>query len=288
MRSYGRGNKLNIASIFYPATASKPLCKFGTLLQILSLKILASNPNKKSVMLTAQILWWGLGLTLAYDICESLLQWPHWIAMTLYSALMIASTWFGLRSMILIAFFTLPSLLGVFYFSAFDVLTGTSFIALWSQLLANKLLEYLGWFLMVLGGFINAADNTKKITISTFVCYACLAIGGTLMLASAVQLAQNSDPAKQLFIGVQQISYFLWIFGLTSTKITQSQAKQEKPKPQKPSFKLPSKYFLLIAGTIGIVIYDWMFLNISGWMQCGFMLLPPFALLLLSRYVSFD
>lgn len=233
-------------------------------------------------MLTAQILWWGLGLTLSYDICESLLHWPHWMAMASYAALMIASTWFGLRSMVLIAFLTFPSLLGILYFSAFDVLAGTSFVALWSQLLASKLLEYLGWFLMVLGSFINAADgNAKKITISTLACYACLALGSILMITSAVQLAQNNDPAKQLFIGVQQISYFLWAFGLTSAKITQA-------KPEKPSIKLPSKYFLLIAGTIGIVIYDWMFLSISGWIQCGFMLLPPFALLLISRYFSFD
>lgn len=283
------GNKLNTLSVSSLPIASKPSYKFRTLLQSPHPKniFLKSKADGKSAMLVAQILWWGLGLTLAYDICESLLHWPHWMAMVLYSALMIASTWFGLRSMILIACLTLPSLLGVIYFSIFEAMTGTSLLALWSQLLTSKLLEYLGWFLMVLGSFVNGAgyySHPRKITMISFACYMCLAIGGIMMIASAVQLAQNSAPAKQLFIAVQQASYFLWVFGLTSAKMTKPQERAQ----QKQRIKLPSKYFLLIIGTIGIVIYDWLFLSISGWAQCGFMLLPPFALLLLSKYVCFD
>src|SRR5688572_26665720 len=91
--------------------------------------------------IAAQVVWWGMGVSLVYDVAEFIFHWPHFIVVGLYAGMMIASTWFGRRAMIAISFFTMPALCSILYFSATQALPGNSAWALWSQMSCLKFLE---------------------------------------------------------------------------------------------------------------------------------------------------
>lgn len=103
------------------------------------------------------------------------------------------------------------------------------------------------------------------------------------MLIAACDLMQQVDLSKKILITTQQASYFLWIFGLGGAKRNFT----EKPN-KKLSIKLPSRIWLLIAGTLLIMLYDWFFLNTSSLWQYFIVLLPPFSLMLINSLVNFD
>lgn len=241
---------------------------------------IGSSTNKGAVLIGAQILWWGLGLTLAYDICEVIFHWPHWMAIVLYSALMISSSWFRNDVLVLIGLLTLPSLLGTAYFTVFPAHQGTPFIGSWGVLLNLKSYEYLGWFFMVLGSFINAMlVPSKKNRLIKVVCCLSIILGGLMMLKSAMVAAQFKEPPERVFILLQQVSYFLWIFGVSST-----QAKQTKPKVKS---KNPMRLAILCAGILIMLLFDIIFLNTTGIMKYIVVFLPPLSIMILSKYLSF-
>lgn len=236
------------------------------------------DPQAKKMLIWSQILWWGFGVTLCYDITESLLGWPHYQAIMLYSALMIMGSWLGPMSILLVGLFTLPSLIATLYFSCLGALPGESVIALWTQLLVEHTFDYLGWFLMVMGSFINGIDNQRLTHRGASI--GCLILGALFMLTAAVYNSLAGNFSEKMFLLVEQGSYFLWIIGLTN--------QQPKSKCTLFKNKMLQRLLILLIGVIAMLIYDWFYQNITGFTRYGIVFIPPLFILWLGRYVAID
>jgi len=231
-------------------------------------------------MVCAQILWWGVGLTLAYDVAETLFHWPHWLAMSLYGCLMIVSAWLGVRAMTTIGTMLVPALLAAIYFSFCEAVPGTNLFALWTQLMSTKAFEYIGWFLLVLGSFISG--HKKRLSIIGLVS---LALGAYMMIHFAVSQMHASGQSNVTFVIVQQGSYFMWLIGVSS-KSPRSTREALRRRSIFIFPRLPVKPVVLLAGTALVVGYDMLAQTLTGVWAYLMMVLPPLAMMLIHRCIG--
>lgn len=197
-----------------------------------------------------------------------------------YSALTISSAWFRNDVLVLIGLFTMPSLLGVVYFTMFPAHQGTSLVDAWGMLLHLKSFEYLGWFLMVFGCFMNAMllPNQRPSVVKAL-CYLCMILGAAMMLKSALAIAQHRETPERLFLLLQQVSYFLWIFGVSYTKTNQSN--------QAAKIRSHARWAILCVGVFIMLLFDIIFLNMTGILKYVLVFMPPLSIMILSKYLSF-
>lgn len=240
-------------------------------------------------MMFAQIIWWGLGLTLLYDTLETTLHLPHWVAMVVYASSMIVSAWLGLRAMTCLGIAFLMPLVATIYFSLHEGLTGTSTFALWTQMVNMKASEYLGWLLLVFGSFVSSAVifsgqyQTRKLL--TLIALASLSAGGFMMVSYALSSMQSSGNGDMMFMVVQQSSYFMWLLGVSSRE-PRSASEATSGRALFVFPRLPVKPTVLLIGTLLVVGYDYMAQHIMGPLQYGVLLLPPLSMMLLRRCSS--
>lgn len=237
-------------------------------------------PKYSLQMVCAQILWWGVGLTLAYDVAETLFHWPHWLAMSLYGCLMIVSAWLGVRAMTIVGAMLVPALLAAIYFSIVEAVPGSSLFALWTQLMSIKAFEYIGWFLLVLGSFISG--HKKRLSIMGIVS---LALGAYMMIHFAVSQMHVSGQSNMTFVIVQQGSYFMWLIGVSS-KSPRSTREAWRRRAIFVFPRLPVKPFVLLAGTALVVGYDMLAQTLTGAWAYLMMVLPPLAMMLTHKWTG--
>lgn len=238
-------------------------------------------------MMLAQIIWWGLGLTLLYDTVETIFHWPHWLAMVLYASSMIVSAWLGVRAMTWVGLCLLPALIAILYFSVCKGLAGDSGFALWTQMVSFKAFEYLGWLLLVLGSFVSSAVilggqyQTRKLL--SFIGLASLSVGGFMMIDFALSNMQASGQSDVMFVMVQQGSYFMWLLGV-STREPRTLHEASKRRALFVFPRLPVKPIVLLLGTLLVVGYDYVAQHLFGLIQYFFVMLPPVTMMLIRRW----
>jgi hypothetical protein len=244
-------------------------------------------------MALAQIVWWGIGLTLIYDTAETVFGCAHSLAIALYSSLMIVSAWLRVRAMTWIAVLLLPTLLATLYLLFFEGVPGEGLLALWTQMVNVKAIEYIGWLLLVAGSFITGqfmlGNSSPYRTALSFLGLACLLSGGYMMVDSAIISMQASGQSNMTFLVVQQSSYFMWLVGVSSKPPTSSQEVSRRQAiftfP-----RLPVKPTVLVIGTLFFVGYDVFIQKLAvGWQYLS-MILPPIAMIFrhkLIRYFTF-
>lgn len=241
-------------------------------------------------MALAQIIWWGIGLTMIYDISETVLHSSHAFAIALYSSLMIISAWLRVRAMTVIAIFLLPALLATLYFLFFDGINGQHAFAHWTQMLHVKAIEYIGWLLLVAGSFITGqfmlgGEFPYKKLLSTL-GLVCLGAGAYMMIDSAIISMQESGQSNMTFLIVQQSSYFMWLIGVSS----KPPASTQEASRRRAIFtfpRLPIKPTVLILGTIFFVGYDYLVQQLAlGWQYLS-MILPPIAMMFRHKWIRY-
>lgn len=233
----------------------------------------------------SQIIWWGMGISLFYDVAETILSWPHLVVVTLYSSLMIASTWFGIRVMLFLSIFTVPALLSLLYFSCAQTLSGNTFLALWSQMLTTKSLEYVSWLLLVMGSFASVSQAKRipkregySFNLTSVIALIGFAGGVSLMFFSGINSVIANSQTDMILILAQQGSNIIWVMSLAS-----SPYGNKKSKTIHRAAKTSMRLLLLLLGTLGAVFYDWFSHSqyMMGWLQYPSVFLPPLVMMLI-------
>lgn len=235
--------------------------------------------------IAAQIIWWGMGISLFYDIAESILSWPHLVVVSLYSSLMIASTWFGVRVMFVLSMITLPALLSLMYFSFVQPLSGDTLWALWSRMLTAKSVEYVSWLLLLTGSFASVAHSrtANHKTGHYFHLTSAIALAGfvgglSLMFFAGLNSVIASTQTDIVLILAQQGSNIVWVMGLAKSPV-KGNSTHSVTRLSKTSLR----WLLLFVGTLGAIFYDWLSHSqyMMGWLQYPSVFLPPLVMMLI-------
>ncbi|MFI4938619.1 MAG: hypothetical protein ACHQJ6_08980 [Candidatus Berkiellales bacterium] len=246
---------------------------------------LHSFSNFSSVsFIAAQVIWWGMGIYLFYDFAETILHWPHLLVVALYSSLMIASTWFGMRTMLLVSIFSIPAFISMVYISFSTSLPETGLLGQWFEMISLKSLEYFSWLLLVMASFAKAmapkpVTVTKKFSLSK--CVALLGFGvgiGLMLFLSIKNLFTNAQTDMALFT-TQQLSNIFWIWGLATAPHHYLLRRKEGLS----ALKDPRRVLFLLLGTLVAVLYTWGSLHMGSWWQYPSVFIPTLTMMLLWR-----
>ncbi|MBS0286949.1 MAG: hypothetical protein JSR17_06615 [Proteobacteria bacterium] len=247
-----------------------------------------SATNASYSMLSAQILWFGVGVTLFYDTAETILHWNHYLVVALSAMLMILSTWFSLRALLVLCVATLPAILSMTYLGA-QVQPGEAPLTLWTQMLSMKSLEYVSGFLIMMAYYIRPAPqhpmvNTNKWRISTIFACVAMIVGNALVILSYMKTSMTDN---QVTFGAALAEQSSTIVGLCLLGLTASAANVQKVSQLGSLFshytKVPLKVLMLVVGTLCAIFVDWYSQYLSGWLYYASSLLPPLVIIVLSR-----
>lgn len=254
---------------------------------------ISSSSSASFSLVAAQIIWFGIGLSLLADIAETLLHWHHLLAVALSSALMIASTWFGLRSIVILSTLVVPAMLAVVYFALTQTTPEEGLLDLWTQMVRVKSMEYFSGLLIIMGGFIKGSSSktslqpAKKIDLKSVVACLGFGAGNGLVVLTAVNGAV-ADGTEIVPILAQQGSSILGLclLGL-SAKTSSFSTLSNCGRLISEYTKIPLRLVVLFAGTVCAVYFDWCSQYMSvGWLQYMSMCLPPLILLLMGSSFS--
>lgn len=241
-------------------------------------------------MALAQIIWWGLGLTMIYDTAERVFHLPHLWAIAMYSSLMIISAWLRVRAMTVVGVLLLPVLLATIYFSWRGGISGQGYGAQWTQMLSTKGKEYMGWLLLVAGSFITGQFMLSRSSAAKkwlpYVGVLSLGLGAYMTINAAIIDMQLNGQSNMTFLIVQQSSYFIWLIGVSS-KPPKTAQEVSRRRVIFVFPRLPMKPTVLLLGTAFFVGYDAIVLQMAvGW-QCITMLLPPIAMVFRHKWIHY-
>jgi len=226
------------------------------------------NEKMSFLMIVAQLIWFGLGLSLLYDITEMLLHWPHLVVVVLYAGLMISTPWMGPRVMVSLSLLSLPAILSGLYFAITAPLPGDSFFALWSQMTSTKTVEYLGWMLVMMGYYISSARSN----IGTLVTGVGFLVGNGLVVYAGDYAAAT------------QGSYILGLILLALCAKIASQTKLVcVSRHVSRVTKIPTKMMMLLAGICSYMLYDWYYQYLDGWALHASSICPPLIFIVLMK-----
>ncbi|MBS0289300.1 MAG: hypothetical protein JSS07_04595 [Proteobacteria bacterium] len=241
-------------------------------------------------MMTAQIIWFGIGLTLVADTAETIFHCPHLLAVAFSAMLMMASAWFSMRALLALCAVTLPGLLALMYFSWALAPSGTEVLALWTQMLSVKSLEYTSGFFIMMGSCIRPLSATKahsRISLATVLAGLGFLVGNGLVIMSSMKTSMAAD--SQLDFASSLAEQGSTILGLCllgfSARATSLKRMSQLGTYLSSITKLPVRGVLLMVGALSAVFTDWYCQYLAGWFYYASILLPPLALVLMSKFL---
>lgn len=251
------------------------------------------SPSLSVPLMGAQILWFGIGMTLFSDTTETILQWPHQCVVAISSGLMIASAWFGVRAMLALCALTLPAIFSVMYFSLTQAMPGSDPLALWTQMVSVKSLEYMSGFLIMMGTCIRTTSVQPSITpsakkINVALVLACLGfvLGNILYIFSSMKASMADNQSDFLSALAEQGSTILGLCLLAfSARASSHNRLSTLGTTLCQTTKLPLRGLILVVGVLCAVISDWYSQYLVGWLQYASVLIPPLAIMLMGRFL---
>lgn len=244
-----------------------------------------TSPSKNIswLLVATQIIWFGVGLSVIYDLAETIFHWHHLMAVAIYSGLVILSTWIGIRAIMILSLLTLPAILSMVYFSWAQPLMGDGMLALWTQMISKKSLEYSSYLLIMMGGFgcvHTSRHSNKKLNVGAMIACVGVLVGNGLMLL----LGRQSGETQMLLILAQQWPSILALcmLGLICKRVARASLKSERGLGFTLStFQL--RALVLVFGTLGSVLCNWAASIVGDWLQHVSFYLPWIALLFMGR-----
>lgn len=253
--------------------------------------IVSSQPSVS--LISAQILWFGIGMSLFSDTTETILHWPHQWVVALSSGLMIASVWFGIRAMIALCALTLPAIFSVLYFSFTQAVPGNDPLALWSQMVSVKSLEYMSGFLIMMGTCIRSASpslatpSSKKLNLATLIAGFGFVTGNFLVIFSSMKASMSGSQTDFTTALLEQGSTILGLclLGFTA-RASSSRNLSHLGTMLYQVTTIPLRGMILLVGVLCAVASDWYSQYLVGWLQYASVLIPPLAIVLVGKFLS--
>lgn len=255
-----------------------------------TINIVSAAPSMP--LLGAQILWFGIGMTLFSDTTETILQWPHQAVVAISSGLMIGSAWFGLRAMLALCALTLPALCSMMYFSLTQAMPGSGPLALWTQMVSVKSLDYMSGFLIMMGTCIRPislqphATPSRKINAPLVIACLGFVLGNILYLFSSIKASMIASEIDFSTALAEQGATILGLCLLAFSARTSSHgALSNFGNAVGQTTKLPLRGIVLFVGVLCAVVSDWYSQYLIGWLQYASVLLPPLVIMLMGKFL---
>lgn len=241
-------------------------------------------------LVIAQILWFGIGVTLFSDTAEKILNWPHLLVVALSSLLMIASAWFSLRALLVLCLATLPGILSALYFSLKHQVPGTEGLALWTQMISMKSMEYISGLLIMMGYCIRPQaqpnSSTKKMNWSTVLACLGFMLGNALVIASSMKVSMADNQVSFSTALAEQGSTIVGLLLLGfSARSANAQKLSQLGNILSRFTKFPLKGLVVIVGVSCAIFTDWFSQYLYGWLYYASSLFPPLAMIIVSKFL---
>ncbi len=236
----------------------------------------SSNNRTMLLFILTQIVWFSIGLSLFYDTAETVFHVPHRLAVALYSVLMVGSAWMGVRVMVILCLLSIPPFLGTLYFSFTHALPGESLLALWSQMVSAKSIEYTSGLMIMMGSMIGCVSIStqakgKKINIALVLSMLGIIVGNGLVVYSGVVYDLSSGTDLNTMIGHQTITVLgVMLYAMNTKKTTYKSYAFYGQR-----FPLSLRIAILALGILTAILYDWFSQYFIGWMYYASMVITP-------------
>ncbi len=241
-------------------------------------------------MLSAQIIWFGVGLTLFSDTAEKIFNCPHLVVVALSAMLMIASAWFSLRALLALCLVTLPCVISMMYFSVGEAVPGSEPLALWTQMLSMKSLEYTSGLLIMMGYYIRPVSMTPDVNVKKFSAAKVLAalgflLGNGIIIYSSMKVSMADSEVSFATALAEQGSTILGLLLLGfSARSANAQRISQLGSLISQFTQLPVRGLMLVVGMLCAIFTDWYSQYLYGWMYYASTLIPPLAMIVMTRF----
>ena len=253
--------------------------------------------NVPFTLAASHVLWFGIGTALLSDSAETILHCPHLLAVALYASLMISSTWFGIRPLLVLGICIMPAILSGLYFGFIQPLTDEGLLALWTQMLRMKSIEYASGILIVVGSLLHCTskhfDNLptresspQKANHRTKMACLGIGLGNALMILSDFNYASSvADSQADLTPILGQCGSSL--LGLCLLGLVLGPSKNslnDYSRRIAARIRIPLRLLILVVGTLAAVYFEWCKWYTVGWPQYVGLCVPPLILLVVSNF----
>lgn len=245
-----------------------------------------------------QIGWFGVGIAM-FAIPVANVFWngntvAQWILVILSGALMTASAYFGIKSLTLVSYISVPviSILGIYAMYKASDFGSSSLIEQFS--LHDNTLGIGAASSLVIGSFISGGTTTpnfaryakdaKSGAITTIIAFL---LGNSLMIifggVSSVYVGGND--IFDVMIKLNMFYFALLVLGL-NIWTTNDNALYSAGLGLANILKKPKKLMILISGLFGTIMSIWLYWNFSGWLSILNCALPPCGAVIIVSYLT--
>jgi hypothetical protein len=225
-----------------------------------------------TLFLFSQIFWYSVGLSLLYDMTESMWHWPHIMVIAFYGGMLVASAWLSHLAVKTCAGLTLLLVLVISYFSFFGQSTDLGFMNGLVSIMSGRCIDYTCWVFVMGSSILGRLTlvwtiNKKKINLAVWIALASFLIGCSISILPqvTVMLAQGDNLESILASqGLNLIWLAYWGMPMRGNPknndgfLNQTIAKY---------VKLPKRYIILTMGALSYVFYDWACQYLATWLQ---------------------